>query len=50
MVNYIIEATQAKKEGSKLLLSIMNACKMQGQIPINNMFQPVNTSKPINLL
>ena len=50
MVKYIIEATCVKKEGSMLLLPITNACKMQGQIPMNNMFWHVNMSIPINLL
>ena len=50
MVKYIIKATCAKKEGSALQLPIMNACEMQGQIPMNNMFWFVNMSIPINLL
>ena len=39
-----------KREGSRLLLSKMKACKVQGQIPTSSMFQHVNMSRPINLL
>ena len=47
---YIIEATCVKKAGSMLLLPMLNVCKMQGLIPMNNMFQHVNMFTPINLL
>ena len=50
MVKYTTKTTHAKKEGSMLLLPIINACMMQGQIPTNNMFWHVNMSIPINLL
>ena len=33
-----------------LLQMIMNACKMQGQIPMNSMLQCANTSVPINFI
>ena len=50
MGNYTIKQTCAEKDGSTLLQLITNACKMQGQIPRNNMFWHVNKSIPIKLL
>ena len=41
--------THVKTEGSMPLLPIAEVCKTQGQIPTNNKFWYVNTSRPILL-